>query len=177
MCEAVTIGLMVASTLASARGAYVQSKAAQGQARFQAGVARNNATMAEYAAKDAIERGGEAANRSNQQYRQLRGKQVVAMAANGIDLGSGSAANILEDTDVMASIDATTIRNNAARQAWGYQVEGQNYSSSAKMYDASADAESPWMSAGASLLGGAAQVGMAGQQMGYWGKKPAAGVA
>lgn len=175
MCEPVTIGLMVASTLASARGAYVQSKAAQGQANYQAGVARNNATMAEYAAKDAIERGGEAANRSNQQYRQLRGKQVVTMAANGIDIGEGSAQSILDDTDTLASIDATTIRNNAARQAWGYQVEGQNYSSSAGMYDATAKAESPWMSAGASLLGGAAQVGMAGQQMGYWGKKPAGG--
>ena len=174
MCEPVTIGLMVASTLASARGAYVQSKAAQGQARFQAGVARNNATMAGYAAEDAIARGGEAANRSNQQYRQLRGKQVVAMAANGIDIGSsGSALNILDDTDMLASIDATTIRNNAARQAWGYRVEGQNYGSSARMYDASADAENPLLSAGASLLGGAAQVSR-------WvtgGKKPAAGVA
>lgn len=176
MCEPVTIGLMVASTLASARGAYVQSKAAQGQANYQAGVARNNATMAEYAAKDAIERGGEAANRSNQQYRQLRGRQVATMAANGIDIGEGSAQSILDDTDMLTSIDATTIRNNAARQAWGYQVEGQNYSSSAGMYKATADAENPMLSAGASLLGGAAQIGMAGQQMGYWGKKPAARV-
>ena len=171
MCAPLVPALMVASTLVSARGAYVQSKADQGQANYQAGVARNNATMADYAAKDAIERGGEAANRSNQQYRQLRGKQVVAMAANGIDIGEGSALSILEDTDMLASIDATTIRNNAARQAWGYRVEGQNYGSSAKMYDASADAENPLLSAGTSLLGGAAQVGFAGQQMGYWGKK------
>lgn len=173
MCVPLVPALMVASTLVSARGAYVQSEAAQGQANYQAGVARNNATMAEYAAADAVERGGEAANRSNQQYRQLRGRQVATMAANGIDIGSGSALSILEDTDMVASIDATTIRNNAARQAWGYQVEGQNYSSSASMYQASADAENPMLSAGASLLGGAAQVGLAGQQMGYWGKKPA----
>lgn len=171
MCEPVTIALMAASAVASARGAYVQSKAARGQSRYQAGVARNNATMAEYAAADAIARGGEAANRSNQQYRQLRGRQVAAMAANGIDIGgSGSALNILEDTDVMASIDATTIRNNAARQAWGYQVEGQNYRTSAGMYDATADAENPLLSAGTSLLGSAAQIGFMGKQAGYWGK-------
>lgn len=174
MCEAVTIGMMVASTLASTRAAYVGSKAAEGQARFQAGVARNNATMAEYAAADAVARGGEAASRSNQQYRQLRGRQVAAMASNGIDIGgSGSAMNILEDTDVMGSIDATTIRNNAARQAWGYQVEGQNYASSARMYDATASAENPLLSAGTTLLGGAAQIGYSGSQMGLWGKKSA----
>lgn len=156
MCDPVSITLAVAA-VAGGASAYSASASAKAQGNYQAKVAENNAVMAEYSRLDANQRGGEAAVKAQQEARRLRGAQVTRLAANGLDLNSGSAAAILDDTDYFAQQDAQQIRNNAARQAWGYQVEGQNLTSSAAMFRASADAEKPLMSAGLSLLGSAGQ--------------------
>lgn len=146
-----------AAAVAMAGSAYQASASQKAQAKYQGKVADNNALMAEYARQDANQRGGEAAVKAQQETRRLRGAQVTRLAANGLDLNSGTAAAILDDTDYFGQQDAQAIRNNAARQAWGYQVEGQNLTSSAEMYRATAAAEKPWASAVTSLLGSAGQ--------------------
>ena len=156
MCEPTTIALAVAA-VASGASAYQASASNKAQAKYQGQVAENNAVMAEYSRQDAMQRGGEAAVKAQQEARRLRGAQVTRLAANGLDLNSGSAAAILDDTDYFAQQDAQQIRNNAARQAWGYQVEGQNLTSSAAMFRATAAAEKPALSAGLSLLSSAGQ--------------------
>ena len=151
------LAALAGSAVAAAGSAYQQSAAARAQAKFQSGMARNNQTMAEYAAADAVERGGEAAARASAEARRLRGAQTTRMAAAGLDLTSGSPLSILEDTDFFSQQDAQTIRNNAARQAWGQRVEGSNFGASADMYRRAAKAESPIRSASVSLLGSASQ--------------------
>lgn len=154
--------LAAGALVASAGSAYQASAAQKAQAKYQAQVARNNQTMANYAAEDAIKRSAVEEGKQRQAAAQLKGRQQAILAGNGVDIGFGSADDILTDTDYFGEADALTIRSNAARQAWGYQVEGQNYQGSAAMYDATAKAEKPWAAAATSLLSSAGQFAASG---------------
>ncbi len=161
MCELTTIALAV-SAAAGAYGAYSSSQAAKGQAEYQAEVERNNATIAGYQRDDAIQRGGEEANRVQREAERMRGTQVARLASNGLDINSGTPLAILEDSVFMGQQDAATARTNAAREAWGYDVQKQNALASADMYKTAAKNQKPWQAAGLSLLGSAGQYAMAG---------------
>lgn len=68
----------------------------------------------------------------------LAGKQEIAQqrvhqAATGADVSSGSAANLQGDTLWQSEQNQTTIKNNAWRRAWGYDVEGEKYGLEASM--------------------------------------------
>lgn len=159
MCDPVTAGVTFAvlGAGASAYGAYTSSQAAKAQAEYQSDVARANATMAGYQAEDAMRRGGEEANLAARQAERLRGTQVASLASNGLDISSGSALSILEDTTFFGEQDVQTIRNNAAREAWGFKQQQSNEMASSQMYKSAAKAQKPGMAAGLSLLGSAGQ--------------------
>lgn len=142
----------------SAAGAYGQSQANKASANAQAQVAENNATLAEYQARDAERRGSIAAQNVGYRTNQLAGSQRTAMAANGVDLGYGSALEILSDTEYFGQVDRATTVDNAAREAWGYRTQGANYSADASLLRGRADAESPFLAAGTSLLTSAGKV-------------------
>lgn len=86
-----------------------------------------NRHVAAYQSQDAIRRGKEAEKRFRQEADLLLGEQKVSLAAQNIDIDDDSALDVLADTAVSAEIDAITIRNNARREAWGYQVQGVDY--------------------------------------------------
>ena len=161
MCEPTSIVLAV-SAVAGAYGAYSSSQAAKGQAEYQAEVERNNATIAGYQRDDAIQRGGEEANRVQREAERMRGTQVARLASNGLDINSGTPLAILEDSVFMGQQDAATARTNAAREAWGYDVQKQNALASADMHKTAAKNQKPWQAAGMSLLSSAGQYAMAG---------------
>jgi hypothetical protein len=98
--------------------AYGQVQAGRSSAR----VAEFNAQMAELQARDAERRGGEAANRHRQQVTRVIGSQRAALAAQGVDVGDGSALDMQIDTASLGELDALQIRNNAAREAFGYRA-------------------------------------------------------
>lgn len=131
-------GMAAFSATSAGLSARNEAAVAKNQANYQAAVARNNATMAEYARQDAVRQGGAQAVKAHREAERLRGAQVVHMAANGLDLNSGTPAAILDDTDYFGAVDAQNIRNNAARAAWGHQVEASNYTASGLMYDTAA---------------------------------------
>lgn len=146
------------SAALSAYGAYQQSAARKGEAKYQAQVAANNATMADAQAKDALEQGTAAVTRKGREYNQLRGKQVAELAAQGLDISSGTAGALLDDTAYFEAMDLDAIRTNAERQAWGAKVQSQNYRDSAAMLSSTAANEKPWLAAGTSLLSAGASV-------------------
>src|SRR5699024_11069327 len=105
------------------------STAGSAYGQHQAGAAnrtinRYNARIAELQAEDAQERGRDAEGRVRVQTRQTIGAQRAALAAQGIDIGDGTAAAIQEDTAYFGELDALTVRNNAALEAFGYRVQG-----------------------------------------------------
>ncbi len=113
------LGLSAAGGALGAVGAYQQ-----GQVAKQVG--RNNQIMAEYAAQDAQRRAGEDAIKVQQRAAALKGTQRAAMAAKGLDLGVGTQAEILDQTDFFGATDAATARDNGNRGAWSARQQGAN---------------------------------------------------
>jgi hypothetical protein len=133
-------------------GAYNQAKGEQAALRAQAQVEANNAQLSEWQAQDAIARGDMAAGEVIQRGAQIKGSQRAAFAANGVDLGYGSALEIITDTDYLTAVDASQVQNNAAREAWGYRVQADQATDRARAATNGANQVRPWLSAGTSLL-------------------------
>lgn len=128
---AVTTAVMMAG--ASLYTSYSQSEALKMQGEFQRQQADFNARIAETQAEDAIRRGDIEASRYRTQVQRTAGAQRVGLAAQGIDIASGTAADIQEETQIIGQQDIMTIRNNAWREAWGYRMEAQNQRASGAM--------------------------------------------
>ncbi len=141
---ATALTLQGASAASSAVGAYYSSRSQKDALGFQA-------DLEEYQAQNALLQGEREMQRSRLSTAQLKSTQRASMAANGVDLSEGTPARVLTSTDLLGEIDAQTIQQNALRSAWGYRTD-------AAMKRASADAISPLMAGGVSLLGGGAQV-------------------
>lgn len=120
MCAVAAIPFIAMGASALIQG---QQAAAQGEATAQANL--QNAAFAEEAANDAIARGGMDEDQQRLATRAAIGTQRAGFAANGVDVNSGSAADIQDDTAALGELDALTIRNNAAREAWGYRTQAQ----------------------------------------------------
>lgn len=99
--------------------------------RYQAKVANQNAETAQLQAEDSINRGNIEAERRRTQIRQQLGSQAAALGGTGADLSTGSALDIFGDTAQFGELDALTTINNAQREAYGYQVQSQNYKAEA----------------------------------------------
>jgi hypothetical protein len=138
--SAIALALAAGGTAASAVGQY---KAGQNQKKAgaaaadvsesQAQVADYNAHVADLQATDAIERGDQAEARFRTQIRGAIGAQRTGFAAGNIDVGFGSAVDVQADAAFLGELDALTIKTNAAREAWGYQVQAYDYRQQAKI--------------------------------------------
>lgn len=133
----------------SVAGGVMGAQNARDQGAFQSAMGEQNAAYKEIAAQDAERRGDVDADSYRKQVGQLIGSQRTAFAGNGIDVNSGTAAEIQDDTAAIGEFDALTIANNAAREAWGYRVGASNDVMNARMAQSNAKS-----SATGSLLGG-----------------------
>lgn len=156
MCEPTTIMMGIAA-VAAAYGAYSASESSKAQAEYQSDMAENNAKVSNWQAEDAVARGGEAAIQKQREAERLRGTQVARLASNGLDISSGTPLAILEDTMFFGQQDANTIRNNAAREAWGYKTQAAGSTASSQMYSSVASSQNSGLAAGTSLLSSAGQ--------------------
>lgn len=150
--------MQVAGLAFSAYSAMNQSQATQDAANYNAAVARNNAQVAEWQANDAVERGNKAVQDHMRKAAALKGTQTASMAARGLDLSEGTPLNILTDTDLFAEIDSNTIKNNAAREAWGYRAQASNSRATGGLYDMQAGNQNPMLAGAGTLLSGAGSV-------------------
>lgn len=148
-----TSGLQTLMAGTSLLSTVVSVKSASDQAAVSAGVARNNATMADYAAEDAKRRGEQDALEVQRRAAAIKSSQRVGAAAHGLDLGYGTPADLQDQTDFFAQQDVNTVRNNAAREAWGYRTQGKNYRT-----QANATQSNGGLAVMGTLLGGAGQV-------------------
>jgi hypothetical protein len=119
-------GAAAVGAFSSASNAYSQSQAMKSQGEWSRMQSETNARLAKMQADDAIKRGDKEAQEHRKQTSQLIGKQRANMAAQGIELDSGSALEIQQEAKVMGEADALTIKNNAWKEAWGYRVNAQN---------------------------------------------------
>ena len=104
-------------------GGISQGNAQDAQAQSQARNMRTNAMYANNAADDALTRGRYDAALQRIRTGQMIGTQRTAMAANGGLVDEGTNAVLQQDTAQLGELDALTIQNNAAREAYGLKVQ------------------------------------------------------
>ena len=148
----------VAGAASSAVGAYYSAKSSKIQLQSAADLAEINARMAERSAQSTLLAGQQQAGAASLRAGMLKSSQRASMAANGIDLGEGNAAEILASTDLMKEIDMNTIEANAVRAAWGVRSQAMNFENEATMRRATAGSINPLASAGTSLVGSSGAV-------------------
>lgn len=159
MCNpAAAMMMQGAGAASSAIGSYYSAQANKSSLNQTADMADINARMSESAAQATLLTGQREVQKSQIATANLKGTQRASLAANGVDLGEGSAKDILTSTDVMGEADANTLQANAVRSAWGYRTQAVNQTNQANMSRAAASAISPSTSAVTSLLGSAGAV-------------------
>jgi len=112
MCEPTTIMAAVA-VVSAAFTANQQVK----QGKFQKATADYNARVAENEAEETRNAGVERENIQRRKTAELLSKQRAQLGAGNIDLTSGSALQLQEETVALGEADALRIRSNFANQA------------------------------------------------------------
>jgi len=112
---------------------YQQGKAQQAQYNYQAQVAQRNAKIAQANADQKRQEGIEEARQQRIKTLQAVGSQRAAMAANGIDVSSGTALDVIEDTAATGELDALTTRYNYETQALAYEQQADNYNNQSSL--------------------------------------------
>ncbi len=149
--QAIGVGL-------SAMSAYSQSQAKQNQYAYQAAMARNNQTAANYAADSTRKKGKIVEQQHRIRVGQLKDKQKTSLAASGVEVDSGSALDILADTAEMGEWDAQMIRHNTMMKVWEHQLAANNAGAQAGLYSNAASNQSPLLAGLTTLVSGAGSV-------------------
>lgn len=142
--------------------------------KYQAGVAQANAEIARRNAQYTRTVGEREAQRVGMKSRFDIGQQMVVQSGRGLDVMSGSALATRESQEEIGAHDQATVRSNAMRRAYGYEVEAVNKQNEAKMYGKAAQRSrlASFLEAGGSILGSATSVAskwMEASQMGIFG--------
>ena len=141
-------------------GALNTASAASASAKYNAEVAQQNQVAADASAKAALQEGAVAQQQKAYQEDVLVGQEKAGLAANGIDVGSGTATDILSDTKAAGEFDQLTIANNAARESAGFTNQGINYANQATADQAASQAalSAGDLAASAKVISGAGAV-------------------
>lgn len=156
----IEVALLAAGAAVSAYGIYESGQARKEAGMYQTQVARNNQALSEQYAQVELARGQRLEDAKRLETAQRQGAVRAAVAANGLDVNSGSPLRLQEDTALLGEYDALTIRSNAARSAHGYRTQGMNYGAQAQLNQMEADSASRAGTLGAwsSIIGGASSV-------------------
>jgi hypothetical protein len=130
MCDPVS--LTIAGTAVATIGAGYSALQANAQSRYQARVADQNAKLSAESARQEQDNTREAALQHYRKVAQLQGQQRAAMAAGGLDVNFGNAADLTADTELLAREDASRIYRQGAENVRGYDIEGSNYRGQAR---------------------------------------------
>lgn len=154
------LALAAIGTATAISGQMQQAEAQANAMRYQAQVAQNNQKIGQQLADRAT-----AAGESQVQAQRLKTAAAIGgikahQSASGLDINSGSAVDVQSTAAEMGELDALTIRNNAAMQAYNYKLQGAGYGATAALNMAGAqNAQNAGnLNAFTSLAGGASNI-------------------
>lgn len=127
----VGMGTSALGGLVSAYGQLKAGDASQKMYQYKAGLAQINQTLATQNADYTRKVGEVQAGESGMRSRFQMGKIVTGQAGSGIDINSGTGVNVRQGQTLIAQEDQSIIRANAARKAYGYDVEAAKEGSEA----------------------------------------------
>lgn len=119
----VGLGASLAGGLVSAFGAQQTGAAQQQMFNYQAAVAQINSKIDLQNSDYAINQGEQQATQYGMKEAQQFGQIRAAQGASNIDVNSGSNAQVQSSERAVAGIDTATIRSNAAKVAYDYDVK------------------------------------------------------
>lgn len=125
----------------TAVGTIQQVNATKAAAQAEERQADQNAKVAEAQAQNATMAGLVEEDRRRAQTRAMLARQRVSIAANNLDMSTGTPLELLGDTASIGEQDALAIRANAAREAWGYRTQAVNARNQGAMTVANAKAQ------------------------------------
>lgn len=157
MCD--PISLTVAATAVTMAGQGMSALQQASQYKYQARVAERNASLENEAARVEQENTRTEALAHYRRVAALKGQQRVTAAANGVGLEFGSAADVVDDTDMLAREDVTRIYEQGFQRSRGFEINASNERAQARA--ARAGAKNAIVSGifdmGSTALGGATQ--------------------
>jgi hypothetical protein len=164
------VAVMAVGAAASAYAAYRSTAAQKQSASYNAKVQQQNAKLAELQAQDTEARGRLEEDAYRRQLGQAQGAQLNALAATGVQLGSGSALDLAQDLRTAGSLDSLAIRMNTQREAYAQRLQGTGALAEAALARNQASWAKPGLAAGLSAAGSAGSFA----SMWYMSQPPAA---
>lgn len=151
--------LAIASGVIQGAGALYGGMAASAQGKYESEVAKRNAALEVEAARESVLTGRDERNKFWREVGQAKGQQAASMAANGIDLGYGSAVRVQDDTQMLADADAKNLYRNIEERTRSHHINATNFVSEAKASRQRGKAAlvGSVFSAAGSILGGVSQ--------------------
>lgn len=108
-------------------GGVVKGIADKRAADANATTLEGNAALAEAARTDALARGGQKAGALRMRGTQTEASQTADYAASGVSVQSGSAVDVGSSTEAVSELDAQLAKNNAMREAFGYESQAKQF--------------------------------------------------
>lgn len=169
--DPISLAITAVSALAGAAGSIMQGRSQSQAASYQAAVAQNQAKASEINAQYATQAGAQREQAQRMRTAGLIGAERAGAAAHGVDANTGSALDIQSDSATLGELDALTIRNNAAREAYNYRVQASSAGAQAQLlsYEGEQDLTGGFAKGLGSLIGSAGSFGdkwMSFQQQG-----------
>lgn len=155
-----SMALSGASSIVGAYGAYKSGQAKQQMYEYQSAIALRNADIAKQNADYSVRVGETQAQAQGMKTRFAVGSTIASRGASGLDVNRGSNARVVESVQEIGEHDASVIRSDAAKRAYGYEVEAANATAQGQVYQMAGDEaySAGKIQAISTLLGGAGSV-------------------
>ena len=162
MCFATAAAIAgVVGAATTATSTVVGGISQQNTANYNAAVASNNATIAQSNATRAEQAGAVAAENQGRKGAAQSGALKVAQASGGVDVDTGTAVDVQAGERETNVLDTETVMQNADLKAYGYRVQGENFTAQSQLDTAEASEAVPaaTLKAGGGLLSSASALG------------------
>lgn len=157
----------------SAIGAGTTAASTAAMYSYQSGLAAQNAKIQQQNATYAQMSGEQQASNAGLKARNIEGQILASQGASGLNVNSGTMTKVQEGQRLTDQTNMTTIRSNAAKQAYDYEVSAANSTAQSQAYGSAATMAgiTGALNVGSSLLGGGSKVASQwsqGQQSGLF---------
>ena len=110
-----------------------------GLEKYQAAVSKINMDVSKENATYERDKGEVEAQMLGMKQAQARGELIASQGASGISVGSGSSARVREGMIEVGYHDQGMVRANAARTAYGFEVQAMGHEAEAAMHSMASD--------------------------------------
>lgn len=123
----VGLGASIGAAIGAAVSAFIGAKAQSYVLEKQAEINRLNQGRAQMGYESALRAGESQISKVTREAGAVKARQRASMAANGVSLGEGSAAELTATTEINKKLDVRTIQENALANSWGYSTKATQY--------------------------------------------------